>query len=420
MADIARRQAGRDTGTAQAPEVNLAPAVESESNSEVQEELGKSGSGLANYQAALGTWLGGELYGAVADELTMESLAGHADKGLSEAIQALVGAAADQADTVDDAAVERFAEALANRFDGLAGEWLEQNGGGLQQALSGWVDAHPRSIAAVGLLAAAGAVLADMDVPTLKKKFGLTDQLSAKLSAKLGSLQNIALQEIKAQLEYTSGPLITAMQVSHGEDGTNAKLEGSYKGDDWSVKGNVVVTEDGIDAWGLSGLYGIREGLTLSAAAQQASGKDPTVNASITHVDGSVTNRLSTAYDANDGTLSLSGLHRDDWGEISGMVNSKGDASVQGRWDQQWSEDWKTRVEQRVDYTDGELGYETTGLAAYNMGNGLQVFGGTSYRDDAEGARFIPEVGAQIDGVPISVQYDTGTDTISVGLRFKF
>jgi hypothetical protein len=419
MADLARKTTGRDQGTAQAPDVQLVDGTQ-ESNSELQQELGSSGSGLANYQSALGSWLGGELHGAVADQLTMESLRGFADKGLSEAIQALVGTAADQADTVDEAAVERFAEALAGRFDGLAGEWLEQNGGGLQQSLAGWVDAHPRTIAAVGLLAAAGAVLADMDVPTLKKKFGLTDALSARLSAKLGSLQDVALQEIKAQLEYTSGPLIAAVQVSHGEDGTNGRLEGSYKGDDWSVKGNVVVTEDGIDAWGLSGLYGVRQGLTLSAAAQQASGQDPTVNASITHVDGSMTNRLSTAYDANSGTLSLSGLHRDDWGEISAMVNSKGDASVEGRWDQQWGQDWKTRVQQRVGYQDGDMEYETTGLAAYRLQEGVQIFGGASYRDDAEGARFIPEVGAQIDGVPISIQYDTGSDTISVGVRFKF
>ena len=64
--------------------------------------------------------------------------------------------------------------------------------------------------------------------------------------------------------------------------------------------------------------------------------------------------------------------------------------------------------------------YETTGLINHEVGDGVSVFGGGSWRQDAVGDRFVPEMGLQIDTVPISVKYDTTTGAVSVGFRLSF
>ncbi|MCP4807807.1 MAG: hypothetical protein GY913_09735 [Proteobacteria bacterium] len=70
MADLAHRTAGREEGTAIAPAVE--PAGEDlGSNSENAAALEEGASGLENYQAALGSWLGGELHEAVSPHLTL-------------------------------------------------------------------------------------------------------------------------------------------------------------------------------------------------------------------------------------------------------------------------------------------------------------------------------------------------------------
>lgn len=453
MADLAHRTAGRDQGTA------IAPAVEPEgeelgSNAANAEALEGQATGLENYQAALGTWLGGELYGAVSPHLTLESLSGYAKDGLNGALAGLV----DQLKNVgeaDDKAIEAFGEALANRYDDLAEDWMKEHGGGIADALSGWVDAHPKTIVAVALLAAAGAVAADLDIPELEadKEFG--DGFKASGGVKLGSLRNIALEQIKAKLEYKSGPLIAAMQVTHEtEGGTSGTVSAGYGDNERRVDGRIKVAEDGIEAWGLSGLYSFGDGYSARGSVTGEDGKEPKINASLTHKDGETVWSSGLDYDANTGLLKLNGKYDTVFGDGysgggSAHVNSEGDfgAEVHGKYesdertirgsagyesntnttsldlsyDERLNEDWRTRVRQQVQLSDGAVEYETTGLAAYQIDRGVQIFGGGSWKDDAaNGGRFIPEIGAQIDDVPISLRYDTATETISVGIQLKF
>ncbi len=85
-----------------------------ESNSAIAEEVpGASDGGLANYQSALGSWLGGELYDAVSPHLTMDKLSGYATDGLNSVLK-LLGEQLNNIGESDEAAVEAFAEALAN------------------------------------------------------------------------------------------------------------------------------------------------------------------------------------------------------------------------------------------------------------------------------------------------------------------
>lgn len=452
MADLAHRTAGRDQGTTQAPTVE--PAGEDlGSNAQNAAALEGESSGLENYQAALGSWLGGELYQAVSPHLSLESLSGAAKDGLNSAIRGLVDQLKN-ADQADDAAIKAFGEALANRYDDVAEAWVQENGAGLQQSLSGWVDAHPKTIVAVALLAAAGAVAADIDLPELEGDVDLADGLKASAGLSLGSIRNIAFEQIKAKLEYTSGPLIAAMKVTHDADeGTSGEVSAGYGSDTRRIDGTVKVNEDGIEAWGLTGLYGFGNGVTARGSAKAEDGRQPTINASVTSAQGETTWSSGLNYDANSGLLKLSGKYDTVFGGgYSGGVRGSADsdgrvtAGVHGKYeseertvrgaydydtqgdthkldlsyDESLNEDWRARVRQQVQISQGDMSYETTGLAAYQVDQNVHLFGGGSWKSDRDGDRFIPEIGAQVDDVPISVRYDSATEVISVGIQFKF
>ena len=71
-------------------------------------------------------------------------------------------------------------------------------GAGLVNALGGWVDAT-RVIVGVAILAAVGAYLADMDIPTLSHKFKLADGLTAKLWSPASAAAKYRLQKDMAE-----------------------------------------------------------------------------------------------------------------------------------------------------------------------------------------------------------------------------
>src|SRR5690606_35471891 len=178
--------------TEQAPETtpDVASTEVGPSNAEEQEKLrDKKGTetGLENYQSTLGNWLGAELYNAIAPHLTFEAMQGYANDGLSAAIEGGVGLLGELDGEVDKAAIKKFGEALAKQYGTQAGKWLETDGGKkLTGGLAEWVDANPELIVLIGLLAAAGAILADMDIPTIKQKFKIVKGLTAEVEAELG------------------------------------------------------------------------------------------------------------------------------------------------------------------------------------------------------------------------------------------
>lgn len=424
-----------------------------ESNAEAAALVEGDGSaGLAAYESALGSWLGGELYGAVSKELTLEKMAGHAESGLNSVLKALGGQLSNVGDA-DEAAVDAFAKALADKYDHLAADWVSKHGGGLQQALAGWVDANPYAIAGVGLLAAAGAVLANASIPELSQKFGLTEGLTASVSAKLGSLRAVALEKIKARLEYQSGPLLAAIQVEGGQDqAVSGDLSARYGTDAQHVRGTVKVNEGGIEAWGVHGLTPITETTGIGGSVTGSGSTVNAVKADVTHKNGTLSLGTGVTWQPTDGHLVLRGNVSEMFGQTrvnaAGSVDRDGlataslgatytgddrtlrgsadynrDAGTTGldlSWDERLGDDWTTRVRQQVDHGPNGMAYETTGLAAYEASEGLKFFGGASYRHDHLGGRMIPEVGAQIDDVPISIRYDTETKGVSIGVSLSF
>jgi len=234
--------------------------ADGETGGDEQTERTKEGTaeGLANYEATLGKWLGPKIYKAIAPHLTLDKMADYADQAFTGGLTALVDQLGNLEGEVDEAAIDKFNKALVEQFGEVAGDWLEGDGKGFAEKVAGWVDTHPGTIVTIALLAAAGAIAADMDIPTLKHKLGITDNLSAELEAKLGSLRNISLQSIEATLKWqsegvsasvTSGYDDEAGTHTHGmqttltgdKDTFSFTGEGTFKGNDlelWSLDAN--------------------------------------------------------------------------------------------------------------------------------------------------------------------------------------
>lgn len=187
------------------------------------------GAGLANYKATLGKWLGPKLYDAVSKQLTQDKLAKYADSAVKGGLKALANKLGGLDEDADPAVVAQFAEALAKQFDGVAGGWVKGQGAGLTKALNGFVDANPKTIVTLALLAAAGAVAANLDVPELKKGFNITDGLDAEVAIKLGKLRGIALEKIEAKIKYQSGNIKAVWTGEFADDKFKTGLDLDYK-----------------------------------------------------------------------------------------------------------------------------------------------------------------------------------------------
>lgn len=187
--------------------------------------------GLKNYEATLGKWLGPKLYKAVSKQITHEKMAKYADSGLKSALKALGKTMGDLSDgQMSDADVDLLVKALQKEYGTTAGKWVMEHGEGMTDALNGWVDANPELIVVIGLLAAAGAIAADMDIPAFSTSIGIKSGFSAEVGAKLGSLQNLALEKLEAGLSYKSKQL-EAKWVGTYEDekGFSTKMNLKYQ-----------------------------------------------------------------------------------------------------------------------------------------------------------------------------------------------
>ena len=93
-----------------------------------------------------------------------------------------------------------------------------------------WVDANPHLIVVAALLAAAGAYpgqrLHSLSVYDLGHRRGPQGQAGAKL----GTLQNVAIQQVSAELSHATAPLVAAIKVKPG-DTTTTEFSGRYGGD---------------------------------------------------------------------------------------------------------------------------------------------------------------------------------------------
>ena len=202
------------------PEVAPTPTerqLQPRGNEAAKEEVAAGGgdSGLANYESALGEFLGKKLYGAIADILTYEKLSAQARKAVTSAMGSMAGQL-DKIDGVeaDPAALENLGVMLDAAASPLVESLLEKYGPALTGKLASWTGAHPRTVLTVALLAAAGAVLANAPIPELAKQFKLGKRVTVDVEAKLGRLRQITLEKLKAKISYAAGPLVASIEAA--------------------------------------------------------------------------------------------------------------------------------------------------------------------------------------------------------------
>lgn len=173
--------------------------------------------GLDAYEATLGRHLGPRLYEAVADAITLDKVHGYAQGALDAAIERVVAAVGDAAGPEFDAkAAQAFEQALTQALSPFVDQFMSGPGQELTAALRSWVDASPRAVAVVAVLAAVGAIAANAMVPRIRQRIRIRPGLEAQVEASLGRFHDLSLEQIKAQLE------------AHGEFGgarVKARLE---------------------------------------------------------------------------------------------------------------------------------------------------------------------------------------------------
>jgi len=324
--DVTTQSAGPVVGGEQGQAFALQGSV---GNAGVQEMVGQGGDdvaqeegggeGLSNYQAALGKTLGTKLYDALSEHLTMEKMGGYANDGLTGAIEGVVGLLEDM--ETDPGAVDKFAEALSAQYATLASEWLEANPQ-VVDAVRGWVDEHPTAIAitavTAALLAAAAAILTDQDIPELKHTFKVGDALTADVAAKLGSLQNIALEKISAKLQYTAGNIQAGLEIaSENLDGFSGAASLTVGDEERQASLRGEFDEDGLSLYKFSGLWGLGEGKTLKGESSGDASGLGVSSVTLESVDGENIRSKSLAYNAQSDIFTVSDAYTQVFGSSS-------------------------------------------------------------------------------------------------------
>ncbi|MBX2796515.1 MAG: hypothetical protein KTR31_02565, partial [Myxococcales bacterium] len=336
----------------QDPPTSTGPQPASASNQEASENV--ESTGLQNYEQTLGSWLGPKLYEAVSDALTEEAFEGYT----KDAIDALFETLAEQADKLDGTAntsqIEGFVDALQERLGPLAEQWLAEEGLPLRQSLRNWVDANPVMVVITALLAAAGAVLADLDIPTLEKEFDLGKGFTGSLSADLGSLRNIALEQVKASLEYASGPLMAAINVNVEGDDVSGDASVRYEGDRWSGGLAANVDKDGV-VGGSADVGYSHDGLSANGRATFADSKFSGYSLNATRESGKLTDRFALSGTGDGGwDGSLGRTYTGDRWSAGLSADAANDRRLGGTASLGYSHDGLS-ADARASFTDGDF-----------------------------------------------------------------
>lgn len=266
-----------------------------------------SDAGLGAYTDTLGQFLGAELYKATHKVLSFEALSGNAHSLVDQAVVAVVAKAGGvQGLTADPAALAALEGILKELAAGSADQWLAGEGKTLQQALVGWTDASPRAIAAIAVLAAAGAVLANAEIPAIARKLNLADGLTGEVEVQLGRLQQIGLQKIRAQLDYASGPLVAAMEIHSDGATTEGTVSAGVTGDGKELHARGTFDNAGLSVVGVDGVIDTSAGKLSGAVSRDRAAAGLVASAKLEGKDGSVTRTDAIAYDAASGKLEVS------------------------------------------------------------------------------------------------------------------
>ena len=278
--------------------------------------------GLKAYEATLGKFLGSKLYGLIAPHLTLEKMSKYADDGFTAALKATPGLLNELDGEIDASAIDKFSKALSEQFATTASEWLKGDGKEFAGKVAKWVDTHPGIVVSVALLAAAGAIAANMEIPELKQKFGITDALSAEIKAKLGKLRELSLQSIEFGLTYQAGIVLAAYTGSYQEEDDQhsheLKTEIKSERDTFGFKGTAKFKGDDLEVWGLDANYkrllgtlgSSQDSLELGAGVSGGADQATLLSGRLSLQDGSSIDTYGGKYDADSGVFTFTGVRK--------------------------------------------------------------------------------------------------------------
>ncbi len=261
-----------------------------------------------SYEALLGQLLGGKLYEVVTKNTTPD----HIMKYALEAVDGLIKAAGDQVGKVEglDAEGHKAGEALVEVLGQVLREQAEaylasREGQDLAKKVSQYVADHPGQVVAAILLAAAGAVAANVTLPEIAAKTSLGRGVEAEVQAKLGKVRSIALESISARIRYESGRFKAEAGVVHKDgEGTTGTVGASYGDETGEVSTRATLDKDGL----LSAQVGLRgHGGKTSGSAGVTWKREEGASADATIEYGDKKDRVSGAakYDFDKGLLNV-------------------------------------------------------------------------------------------------------------------
>lgn len=366
-------------------------------------EKERQAASLQSYQQALGSFLGTKLYEAIHKEVTPEKLLGYG----GQALDGLLKAASDQAGSLSDkagmekdegAAITALATVLGTIAKEKAEEFLKSpEGQKVLVAVRDHVEGHPWQIVAAIIVAAAGAVAANVDIPTLKQKVKLAEGLTADGSVKLGKIRDISLQAIQVGLSYEVGKLNLRGEVAHDKDGTKGSMTAAYGDDKQKIKALGTLDQDGKLGVGL-GYSLVRDKFKLDLDSQYARDAGIGGTAKLHWEDGNKSADANAAYKDGNLSLGLNSQVRDDLMTYYGRTNTtfgdkptssaglgaryegentKGDVSVDRRFDTDL-----TTLSAAGEMTRGAFTYKGAGSKGFGPGGETSLSGGVKYSKD--------------------------------------
>lgn len=362
MPDLVREPTrSNETPAVETPSPTPQPSLQPRGNAAAQEQVAGGGAegGLANYESALGEFLGKKLFEAVSGVLTYDKLSASA----KDAVKQALGAVADQVGKIDGVTADPKAlDNLGTMLDAAASphveKLLEKYGPELTGKLAKWTGAHPRTVLTVALLAAAGAVIANAPIPELAKEFKLAKGLTLDVEANLGKLRQIALEKLKAKLSYAAGPLVASIEAD--KDGNVSGQAGLKVGDDdKQLALDAKFDGKGLKVVGLDGVLKPAEGTEVKGHVGQDRGKKAIGTVELTRKDGNKTTTNDFKYDGNTGVFELgqSALYEDADYKLSQSLRQ--------------SSDGKESAGMRVDTKTGPL----TGYAGFSHETSHDAYG---------------------------------------------
>lgn len=168
-------------------------------------------------------WLHGKLYDALKEQLGEDKLKEHAAKLAKQAADLLmeqVKGATSEADFLQKAQAQQIGQLLAKDLkNGVEALLKSPEGRQLRQAILSQSKQDPSFAVGMALLGLGVAIAANAEIPELEKAFDLGAGFKAGGAAKLGHFRDLALEQVKLSLAYSSTYF-------------KANLGGSYSGKD--------------------------------------------------------------------------------------------------------------------------------------------------------------------------------------------